>query len=211
MSRGDNVEPGVAGDFALYDGSDGGGMPKGGSNTLVFAPRSSETEREACADLSAIGGKNAAAVLVSYAQQAQRRFRTWREGPDGRFDDVAVISVGERRQSNSTTTVGEGTVSVRSIGDRSDLIRLGIAINDALSERDAAGTVLCFHTVTDLIEFVGEEQAFRFFYTLIRQVETVGARAHYHMDPAAHDEQTVIKFRSLFDDVVTPGNEDTIG
>lgn len=85
-----------------------------------------------------------------------------------------------------------------------------MSISDALAEEgDGHPTTVCFHSVTALLQFAELPRVFRFLYTLASRVASSGARAHYHLDPNAHDEQTVTALTPLFDAVVQ-GTEDRV-
>lgn len=67
---------------------------------------------------------------------------------------------------------------------------------------------VCFHSVSDLLQHVGVERAFRFLHVLLVRLGSVDARAHFHLDPARHDDRTVAILSGLFDAVVEVGEDE---
>lgn len=96
-----------------------------------------------------------------------------------------------------------GPVSVRAVSSPADLTDLGISVNAFLSEwaGDGNRTVVCFHSVTTLLQYVDLQRAFRFFHLIAGRVREVDGLAHYHVDPSAHDDRTVNTLTTLFDGV----------
>jgi len=93
-----------------------------------------------------------------------------------------------------------GSAHVRTV-DPSDLTGLGIAVRDffdgvASSPRP---TVACFDSVTGLCEYNEVRTLFRFLRVVTRQVQSEGATAHFHIDPVAHDPQSLARLKPPFD------------
>jgi len=63
-------------------------------------------------------------------------------------------------------------------------------------------SLLCFRSISTLLQYADLEDVFKFLHTLTYRVEIGDARGHYHMDPASHDEQTVQTLLQLFDAAV---------
>jgi hypothetical protein len=105
-----------------------------------------------------------------------------------------------------------GSAHVRSV-DPSDLTGLGMAVRDffdgvASSPRPA---VACFDSVTGLCEYNEVRTLFRFLRVITQQVQTEGATAHFHVDPVAHDQQSLARLKPPFDAHVEIGNgEDSV-
>ncbi|MFB6308678.1 MAG: hypothetical protein ABEH35_05040 [Haloarculaceae archaeon] len=184
------------------------------SNILLLSEATGGDEGPACGMLSSLtAGADWNALLVTYGESGERRLEEWREHVDGAPQSVTVLSIqgGDGPTTISTTTEnGSGVISFKRISDPDDLVRLGLAISNCLGDWEDAGQrgIVCFDSITALLQFVDLERSFRFFHTLKYQVQSKGAVAHYHMDPTALDDQTVIKLRSLFDEVVRTGTVD---
>jgi len=178
------------------------------ANTLALGP-AFETTDDACADLLGAAPPEETDVL----------FVTLTGTPDDCLDrwrsDVAltppanlgIATVDESRSAAAATASTTQTTAgghVRSVSSPGDLTGLGIAISEYLSEwhSDDNRTVVCFDSVTTLLQYADTERVFQFIHVLTQRIEEAGATAHFHMDPAAHDDQTVRTITSLFDDVV---------
>jgi hypothetical protein len=123
--------------------------------------------------------------------------------------------VGQLPRSTSIVVASQGTggdaglpesVSVRGVPDASDIPRLGITISDEI-EREPDHVVCCFDSLTALLQYADLQRVYRFVHTLEGRLSSVDGVAHYHMDPAAHDEQTISTLRPLFDVVVEIGRD----
>ncbi|KAB1193245.1 hypothetical protein GJR96_07215 [Haloferax sp. MBLA0076] len=96
-------------------------------------------------------------------------------------------------------------VEVMNVASPRDLRRIGILTTKVLSKWNDAGVPIsiCFHSLSNLLDAVGDTQrVFRFLHILHGRIRAAGGRAHFHLDPTRHDEQTVRTFYSLFDAVV---------
>jgi hypothetical protein len=85
-----------------------------------------------------------------------------------------------------------------------DLTGVGIAVSDTLSawgETDDP-VVVCVDSVTTMLQYAPLPTVFRFLHTLCRRFASVDALAHFHLDPAAHDDRAVARLTQLFDALV---------
>lgn len=116
-------------------------------------------------------------------------------GPPGidPMTNATVIHVGRICRGTSSAPSGS-PLRVESVGDPTDLDTLGTMIADILAEQES--TMLCFDSITELLEHVELEEAFRFFHLLTTEVKSASAVAHYHMD--GDDEQTWRTLEPLF-------------
>jgi hypothetical protein len=53
-----------------------------------------------------------------------------------------------------------------------------------------------------MLQYVEVETAYEFLHAITGQLYAADARAHFHIDPTAHDRMTVDSIASLFDAVV---------
>lgn len=93
--------------------------------------------------------------------------------------------------------------SVEYVERPDDLEGLGVAINDTLRRWQATEnrSLVCFRSVTLLLEHATLERTFRFLHLLTHRVDAAGATARYHLDVAAHDAVTINTLVGLFDAV----------
>lgn len=143
-------------------------------------------------------------------------FITFQDDPNDRIDvchhaddwtggDIGVIEVGRGRGASETTSsAGSGSITVRHVSNPGDLSKLGIVITQLLAEFDETPqqTALCFHTLSALHNQVGTKTLFRFLNTLQSRLLSSNAVGHYHMDPELHDEIVIETLRPIFDSVV---------
>jgi hypothetical protein len=146
-------------------------------------------------------------LLVTFDQSPDERLDALRGHLDTFPDDVAIVNVGDATRSSSpgpaTPLAESDRIRVSNVPDPTDIQRIGLRINKLLSEwEDEGDAVLCFHSLTGLLRTVDPETVFRFLNVLLGRVRSGDIRAHYHVDPDEHDDQTLETYRSLFDEVV---------
>jgi len=165
---------------------------------LVLAPSPGSHDDEACADLLTLTEPADETVLsVTVTQTAEERVREWHSHIDEWPAQMGIISTGEFTRSATATTSSAHHLTepleIEAISDPADLTGLGITINTFLSEwadREQQ-IVVCVHSLTPLLQYVDLQRLFRFLHVLIRRFQTQDAVAHFHLDPNAHDAQTV--------------------
>jgi hypothetical protein len=176
------------------------------ANVLCRAPSMSRGATEVCPTVGSPEEMNL--LLVSLSGDPDRRLDAWRRH-GGIPRKVAVLSVEQARGAaaadGTASTAGPdgSTVSTTAVSEVSDLTGIGIKVNQCLSawEDDDVPTVVCFDSVTTLLQYVDTRRAFRFLHVLSRRVRSVGGLGHYHVDPGAHDDQTLATVEGVFSDV----------
>jgi hypothetical protein len=139
---------------------------------------------------------------------------SWRRH-GGLPEKVAIITADTARSATATDggsamQQSDGTVvSTTTVSGPGDLTGIGIKMNKALSawEDDDARTHVCFDSLTTLLQYVDTKRAFQYLHVTTKRIESAVALAHYHIDPNAHDEQTLATIGSLFSDVFEYGTE----
>lgn len=200
---------------ALLDGAE----LREASDVLVLGQLRRSLDDQVCGSFlrhAPLGERNV--LFVSLTRPAEDRLRVLREQAGERPPAVSVVSGTDQFEAatTETTTADEdgNRVTVDTIDDPSDLPKLGITISRAVKEWDDAGvgTVVCFHSLTALLQYADRQRVFRFLHVLQDRLEAVDAVTHYHMDAAAHDRQTLATLRPLFDAVVEvgPGGDATV-
>ncbi|WP_018256987.1 DUF7504 family protein [Halomicrobium katesii] len=160
-----------------------------GVTTLLLCGSCARTD-ELCGRLLAEGGAAGRTVLwVSFGQS-----------PSECLDDTVAADADRAVLAVGTTPAGErdDDVTVEVISTPSDLAALGIKLSQFIAETDGELTV-CFDSLTELLGHVAVETAYEFLHTVTRQCYLADARAHFHLDPAAHDAQAVASITSLCD------------
>lgn len=174
--------------------------------TLLLAPSIGWAERDACTDFLGHGSLDITnQIHVLYMESAAERYELIDEQLPHHPAETAVVTVGaggpiERRGPEPP----HHDYHVESISDPADLTGLGMALHDCLSawQGDGYDVRVCFDSLSILLQYAALERVYRFLHVLTRRLTAVDAAGHFHLDPAAHDEQTVARLAALFDDVV---------
>jgi hypothetical protein len=175
----------------------------GARTVLVCAPSLSGDEREVCSDLLLAGDPAETSVLwVTFRRDARACVDQWSAETDDRPRDAAVVAVGDTNEA-----VDVEWAAVETLPSASDLTGLGIEIGESLSAWDD-DLAVCFDSLTAMLQYVELETAYEFIHTITGQFYAANARAHFHIDPTAHDPETVDNIASVFDAVVMLGDGD---
>jgi len=170
-----------------------------GARNVLLAEPAMGSGRETCRSLLFGTADEPSVLFVTYTRDVDECL----ERVDVPADrNLGVISVGDARADSPGAAVEQ-------VSTPGDLTGLGIRVGQFLSEWDPP-VVVCFESLTAMLQYVDFETAYEFVHTVTGQIHAAGARAHFHIDPAAHDETVVAGFTSLFDAVVTPGDETTV-
>lgn len=194
--------------------SDGLARLDDASNILVCSSTFEGGKREARGRL--LGGpnpENRTALVVTYTESADGWLTQYEQVTERFPEHLTIVSVGEATRSvggpestSSRPPSHPGGPAVDAIENPADLTGLGIKLTEHLR---AFGTdrwddgpteaVVCFDSVTALLQYTDLQSAFRFLHILTGKVKDIDATAHYHIDPAAHDTQTISTLQSVFD------------
>jgi hypothetical protein len=194
-----------------------------GDTVLLMCPSFAEEESEACIDLLTLEDPDRTNVLsVAFTQSPNDRFEAWSRHADGQPARASIVSVEADTRSvgeanpvnrrNAVTTPEQATVDT--VSSPENLTKLGIRIVERLEalnrESPDRRTVVCFHSLTTLLQYVSVERTFEFLHTLTEHAAMDDATTHCHLDPAAHDEETVATLTELFDVVCEFDGEWTV-
>ncbi|MFC6756790.1 MULTISPECIES: DUF7504 family protein [Haloarcula] len=160
------------------------------TTALVCTPPMEQGER--CVDLLSATTPETMVLWVTYTTPPAACVEQFRA--DGAAGSLSVIAVGDM-----PTEAPDG-VTVKTVSTPDDLTGLGITLSQALSTHDDA--VVCFDSLTVLLRHVDTETAYEFLNALTGHLYAADARARFHIDPTAHDTQTVDALASLFDAIV---------
>lgn len=172
---------------------------------MLGAPSMSQGTDGLCVDLLTPEGSGPVSVLwVTLTRSPEQCLESWRAERDTDPDDFGVIVVGDVPGTGGTDVDNQ---AVKTVSSPSDLTGIGITVGEFVSGRDEPITV-CFDSLTALLQYVDLETAYEFLHALTGQLYSVGAVSHFHIDPNAHDRQTVDTLLSLFDAEVDLSGED---
>lgn len=170
---------------------------------LLLESRLSGDGARACARLLSTAEPSATAlVLVTLVQPAATRLGV-RDRIASPPDRTAVVDASVADVAGDDD--GDGDTAVRRVSGPENLTRLGVAVTETLAGLDGRRPVLCFDSLSVLLQYVPPRAALRFLTTLRSHLDAAGARAHFHLDPGVHDERTVAALRSALDEVVEAG------
>lgn len=170
-----------------------------------------------CADAVDEVGDEATAdlVVVALAGSPARWLDQWHETAPGRatsatfvVDDAAAWTAGDPRDRIETAAPADTEVGVETVDSAGNLTDLGVTLTEVLeSDPDERPTVLCFQSVTVLLQYAEPDAVHRFLHTLTGHAAALGVDGHFHLHADAHDDRTVASLRPLFDDIVHAGDE----
>ena len=189
------------------------------SSVLLLSSSMSTEGGRACADLLLPGEEGEQnALWIAYTKSPDKQIRRYRSRSDTRPRNIGIVSVDNGARSAAAMSGGDADAAgpagpsgpggpgglAETVTNPNDLTGLGIRITEYLQEwADTGGrTVVCFDSLTALLQYVDLRTAYEFLHVLSGRLDAVGAFAHFHMDPSAHDARTVETITSLFDAVV---------
>jgi len=178
------------------------------SNVLLLVPSLQSHGRGACLDLLTRTSPEKTNVLaVTYTQTVQEWIDQWTGTVGTSPARGGVVSIGQ-----SAPETNDPAWAATGIDNPSDLTGIGIEFSELLSQiGTAAGEdehiAVCFNSVTSLLQYADLQRTFRFLHVLTGRIKTVDGVGHFHLDPDAHDDQTLATLKGLFDAVIEV-NED---
>lgn len=180
----------------------------GAANILVLEPSFERSTSGVCTDLLAGEDPPSATVLgITYRQSPAEWISVWETYTGTTPAHGMVIGVGDRSAPTADSpSNGADRWTVETVENASDLTGLGIELSGFLETATEAESVarprLCFDSLTALLQYADLKRAFRFLHVVTGRVKTANGIGHYHLDPDAHDEQTLATIKGLFDAVV---------
>lgn len=160
-------------------------------------------------------------LVLSYSQGPDAWLRNWQTSVGDLPSEVGFVHVGVKTRSaaakfgdvisdpNSTDSDSEPFPSgdpflTDAVSDPADLARIGIYASEYLEAWDGNGheTVVLLDSLTELLENVSLDHAFKFLHILGTRIESVDGRGYYLVDPSAHDDHSLAVVRELVDSVV---------
>lgn len=174
-----------------------------GASSVLFLTPSLGGADDACVSLLDPAAPSSTNVLwVTFTGLPTGRLEEWTDRAGGRPATAHVIAAGET--AGSSDGDGPAPDSIERVGTPSDLTGISIRVSEVLSEwHDGdAESVVCFDSVTALLQYVDVETAYEFLHVLTGRLHAFGAVGHFHLDPGAHPDMTVARIQTLFDAMV---------
>ena len=167
------------------------------ANILLGAPSMSQGTEAVCVDLLTQGPPGDVSVLwVSFRKPASQCLAEWRGEHDADPASFGAIVVGETVGSDDADEIDPQ--AIQRISNPSDLTGIGIKVGEFVSGQTDQ-LVVCVDSLTALLQYVDLETAYEFVHALTGQLYSAGAVSHFHIDPTAHDPETIDTLLSLFD------------
>lgn len=179
-----------------------GGHPTDAGNLLLLAPGPSDAPSTVCREtLDELGPSQTNLLVVSYNQPPDRWLADWKRRSGGVPAEFGFVHVGGVTRSAAATSGDAGVPSpVQTVQNPNDLTGLGITLTRYLESWGDDATLVCFESITTLLQYVDLKTAYRFLHVLTSRTGRNGVGV-YHLDPGAHDDRTVNTLQSLFDAV----------
>lgn len=182
----------------------------GANSTLLLSSSFAAETEEACTNLLRPGPTGESNVLwISYTKSPDEQLRRWQSHSSDRPAEMGMVSVEDSTRSVAGASSGSSDLMgpnkpIETVSSPNDLTGLGIRITEFLTdwEDNDNRTVVCFDSLTALLQYVELETAYEFLHIITGRMAALDAFAHFHMDPDAHDEQTVESIATLMDAVV---------
>jgi hypothetical protein len=174
-----------------------------GTNVLVLADALGDAKGDACDDLLAVDAPERLDVLrITYSQEADEVVSEWRRAHGDLPARTGIVRVGDQasltgRDPDAADMEGVAVTTA----NPNDVTGLGMRLNNYLGDHDPdLQLVVCFDSLTQMLQFTDVQSAFKFVHMFTGQLREVDAIAHFHMDPSAHDPQTVSRLKPAFDE-----------
>jgi hypothetical protein len=169
------------------------------ANVLLFGP-SMGGDGKAVDQLLDTAAGNPALLTVSLLRPPQERLARWEQRWETPPAEVATIGC---KSTAGTTSAQQPEVPFRStsVADPGELTGLGIRTGECLDAWEDRSIVVTVDSITTMLQYADTKRVFQFLHVLTSRLKRAGALAGFHMDPSAHDEQTVATVKSLFDEV----------
>ncbi|WP_435064068.1 DUF7504 family protein [Halobaculum sp. EA56] len=178
------------------------------SSVLLVAPAYDPPDDEACIDLLTPVDPGQANVLsVTLEATPDERLSVWMREVGGTLPSRARVIDGGSGATRASQAAASGefpTVDVEVLPEDGDLVDLALSIGSTLGEWEATDvrSTLCLHSLSALLDSFPREDVIGLVNGLNDRCERLGVLAHHHIDPDAHDEETLATLRPLYDTVV---------
>lgn len=187
------------------------------NNILLLVPPMDPKEDAGCGSLLKVATPADSTLLfVSLSAGPDDRLNVWRthvsREPPAR---CGFVVAGDATRGSGATDGGgipskpDDAYRIETVSSPADLTGIGMKISAILEDfaEMESELVVCFHSLTVLLQYTDIQRAFRFLHVITGRMAAVDATAHFHMDPTVHDEQQRNTLLSLFDGVMELNGE----
>jgi hypothetical protein len=184
-----------------------------GKNVLLLVPPVHPGDLDGCLDLLSVKDPSelnvwSFGVTLSPNHRVEQWERTVGESP-GAFRIVSATSMAEDEARDLAVAYNfDPEPYIFTIRNPGALPRIGLALREALEEweENDRHTVVCFHSISSLSQYASDTEIYQLLNTMTSDITSAGALAHYHLDPGAHDGETLARYRGLFDAIIEPSS-----
>lgn len=171
------------------------------TSVLILTPAFATERRTTCSTLLTAEGDRPTAVLAVTYRQPAAWLSVWRQTDDPP-PQTTIITVGEQDfGTTGTETSADDQVTVKHSSP--DLTDLGIRLTQYIEHNAEEYEVhLCFDSISHMLQYADIKRVFRFLHTFIGRLNRTDVKAHFHLDPSAHDQQSVNLVKELFDAII---------
>lgn len=123
--------------------------------------------------------------------------------------ETGVIEVGRDATDPSNadvpTELAGQPVTFKTVNSPRNLSKIGVMASRLLMEweNNDYPTVLCFYSLTELLEYGETQDVWEFLHILVSRLNSSNVSGHFHMDNREHPERTIQSFKQLFDLTLT--------
>ncbi|TSD15299.1 hypothetical protein DP107_05475 [Haloglomus irregulare] len=168
----------------------------GAAAVLVRAPGLHGRREGLCPTLS-LAGTPTSTVAVTYCGTAEE-WLTRMAGHRATLDAIRVVTVGAAVEGDDVS----GPTVLR-VETPDDLTGVEIAVGEGLSALPDGHATLCLDSLTALLQYADVEEAYRLLHPLVERLHADRVVGHFHVDPAAHEPETLATLAGVFDAEVT--------
>ncbi|AHG01251.1 hypothetical protein HALLA_02415 (plasmid) [Halostagnicola larsenii XH-48] len=168
------------------------------TSTLIQADTATKRERASCQDILATArGEAPNVVLIRYKRIGESALSEI----VARANRTTIISIGYTQPTPSRL---ESDVEIIRIDSPTDLTRLGIVTTGIVSgwKSQPAKSILCFDTVSVLLQYKTVKQVFQFLHILLAKLRSAGVTSYFHLDHTAESQQDVNSLKPIFDNIL---------
>lgn len=158
-------------------------------------------------------------VFVSFTRSPDQLWSWWTTQIGDPPSEAGIIAVNDLVRSGATSSISmlpsysEDDPDLVTVSPE-DSTDIGQTIAQYLDTKNVGAgdcseqVLVWFDSLTVLFQYCSHEEAFRFLHLLTAQLRALDAVMYIHVEPGAHDRETMATIRPLFDAVITAADED---
>lgn len=169
------------------------------SNVLLLGPSVDTSVDAGCKRLLSDPDTDAL-LVVSFMLPPEEWVDKWLDRVGDLPESVALVTTSDAFNRPGDHEDLPDNVTVEYLSSPGDLTGIGMVISKYLERwHDNDQTIgLCFDSLTTLLQYAEPRSVYRFLHLITTRLSGADATAHFHLDPATQDEQTVSTISSTF-------------